>query len=841
MKTGANETEKDPSYQMLMAKLDEKVRQSKTQSDLNIMVQRLEERVESQQTVIQESEQSLRQQKSIVEKQHAELDESQKVILWQNENIAKIIGALEQQAHGEPEPKKVVTQQVTEVDESASKINALAFNLDLMCCRNKNIPSPKEGHNNIVLLINNYNDGIGDFKHGLSFAAELKKILKDKGYRICAVICVQVFQDKTSQGGKREQYVKNILASGKHDFDQWYLFEDDNSGEEASLTPWLASPSQINFIHDMQHAAMAFEISVPFPVFSLKNYLPSHVNIIRCLEYGAPLSGEKYMSVLTNASMGFEEEGYRAYGIKLYLQEFTEKQKAQRLLDIGKNDHNPEFIQHLLGEKKPTIESVENYVVSHYFYVAYLQEQQCAANFIVTQVLKNLDGRMKLKRNCDFLIPRSAVDQALISRLLQEIGFEPSDIAFVTEDSENQVHYTAKIRILMFFINDEEDYNFLYQMSEDGTGCSGDNSISLSFSVKALPFFQFKHTKSNFYNQLIKLVEHEISQCKIKPLQQNLILLRNYFKYLAHDSSASIAWCKKAAHLASQNGIIEAWEYLRGVLFNQYNYNNYFPDIVKTALYLSQFEPDIHRILSETQQVKELLAAGLDEKAFKDLTLDEILFMTASPAIIEGIKAGYISFEIMRMEVASLKRSQFESVISSYDEGMKKILLQENRLSKTYGQRLVYAVRAQIYRIDPNYFWQKCFDEESLFNDFVEKNKEKISKMIFELISWPDLVAVDILLQYFNIDITVKMNIAGLEVTPFEFAKHRGNANIAECILYYQNRASEDQEQNEKNDQGIVCSEQRNLHYRYKFNLSHLAPVVDVGSNDARFFSLKKK
>lgn len=298
--------------------------------------------------------------------------------------------------------------------------------LDLTLCKDKRIPHADPKRKYVILFIENYVDGIGDFMHGLSFAKELKELLSDKGYSICAV--VSTVKDKPhdidAPSTKRAASVKNMLESGTHDFDKWYLYE--GVFPRVDSTDWINSPERRELREILSQAAIALEISYRFPLEPIKEFVPKNVEIVKCFQYGSmgPSALKTDMNVFTNAPMGLPQEGQMAYGIKLYEPCINESTRIARLLAIGERERNLNFVSHLLQKENPTVEDAAHYFSTHHFMPGYIQNIPYTIAFILVQVLRNLDINGNLEKSCDFLIPQNVVDESLIKFFLGKIGIK---------------------------------------------------------------------------------------------------------------------------------------------------------------------------------------------------------------------------------------------------------------------------------------------------------------------------------------------------------------------------------------------------------------------------------
>ena len=174
--------------------------------------------------------------------------------------------------------------------------------------------------------------------------------------------------------------------------------------------------------------------------------------------------------------------------------------------------------------------------------------------FILSQTLKM--HNKGLDKPIDFIIPGAAVDEANIRALIQDelskIGVSQEDIVFISKE-ETKLNYQSnedstspKIRIISPFITKSEDYKALYAIATEGTGCSGDNSISDSFSSPSLPFFQYKESiiGSFYYDELLTTLQQERDACQDDDVREGLTQLHTYFEVMIKllDNNSRAKW-----------------------------------------------------------------------------------------------------------------------------------------------------------------------------------------------------------------------------------------------------------------------------------------------------------
>lgn len=633
---------------------------------------------------------------------------------------------------------------------------------DLKICQDDTLLSPVGKKNKIILFIQNHFDGVGDFMHGVTFAQNLKSIVEDK-YEICAV--VKTTTSKTNQEvNSRAGQVKKILQSGNHHFDKWYLYESDYAATTKELDQWLQLPEQEKITETLSEAALGLEISTSFSQLdAFTKFLPPEVSVAYCGEYGhiRPESDFlNYADMLKDASMGLGK-GSANYGIFLDEPKITSNNYQMKLLEMGGANRSPEFVQHLLGTPNPNVEDVDKYFNEHYFMPAYMQTKSGATAFILTQILKNYASEGELNRKCDFLIPKGVVDEVQIRDALRTYGFKDDDIAFVRADSPNMSHTNAKIRVMSFFIKDEQDYKALYNLAPV-TGCSGDNTVSSSFSSFGLPYFEYKGSVFGEFckDQLQFTLDEEIRRSNGE-YQQGLINLRNYFdclcknvQYDKDNPNAFFEWCITVANLSNQPNVDMAWRSFRELLFTKYNYNNSFPAIVKTLLNLSRPGTDIMQLFAHSDKVVALKEMGiLDEGAAYDPENLISLTTLANPFIIQGVGLGYFDPKLLKMDLEAhlpVRMSWFDT-LEIYRRARDKIFQQPYWLDVNHARKLILAMRLKFDAIDPIAF-DACFRDPKILDDYLKSNHDRIINDVQGMIENNDVMAVHIWVENFITD-----------------------------------------------------------------------------------------
>lgn len=367
-----------------------------------------------------------------------------------------------------------------------------------------------------------------------------------------------------------------------------------------------------------------------------------------------------------------EPRNHFPHGIKLYPERNFDN-LAQRLYEIGASDKL--FIEHLTLKNDPTINDCENYLSENIIFPGYTQTFIGSAEFVLFQALK-VNGEKPI----DFILPSTSIDEknirALIEPKLREIGINSEDILFVSKQDlknkyqENNIKQRPKIRILSPFITKSEDYKALFSIATEGTGCSGDNSISDSFSSEALPFFQYKAGPIGrfYYQQLLETLKHEYELSYDADIKSALRKLQTYFELMTCilddyrcpreffseeykrlnvpvlfdanmwtepdaiqnyispgedistqrqyyidttvlDKSKSFGdWCEQLAELARNPEIIAGWSYFRQKLFEKYNVRAHFGALIRmNMLERAKEQADYDRVAFDEDEFKKMI------------------------------------------------------------------------------------------------------------------------------------------------------------------------------------------------------------------------------------------
>lgn len=640
-----------------------------------------------------------------------------------------------------------------ELEDVSSKPASAVKPFSLMYCSDMPLPLPTQDKNIIILFICNHYDGVGDFMHGLSFAEEIKSLVQSQ-YLICAYVSTTTSKHQEDVR-KRADFVKHKLMSGRHCFDKWYLNESDY-GAAADNKKWLSLSSEkltqldkldtTSVTAELKRAAMALEISTEFGLKQeLAHFLPNSVRVVYCGEYGHPRPSDtncNYSMVLRDATMGLLEQGAVAtYGIKLHHTKTERLGTCSSKLLAGAGSQGTAFVEHLFKKKEPGEKDVERYFREHAFMPAYLQSTKAATAFIVTHVLSQLNEKHELQKKCDFLIPKNIVDQEQIRVALAKYDLQ-AHVVFVTQNSRLDDHSSYSIRVMSFFIDDDDDYRELYEIAQ-ATGCSGDNSVSLSFSSTALPFFEYKGSVFGEFlkRQLKATIMSEVNSCDDADRKEALRCLKDYFSLLCvcYDDVSSVEgnffiWCESVSTHLTSPLLRDGWKCFRSCLFEKYNYNANFLALLKTILYLAHDDIHVQSLFKDADRVRAIErhgfypdAAGLRSEDFIWLT------MAASETLLQGITRGFVDSQFIcdeftkRLPIVNYDWAQF---LNDYSQLIEKLIAMDSQLAMADCRRAFLIMRrvfTEVTNLDHLVadLLASCGDAESL-NAFIDAQKELI-------------------------------------------------------------------------------------------------------------------
>jgi len=530
------------------------------------------------------------------------------------------------------------------------------------------LPAFAKDKNTIFLFCQNFYDGVGDFSHAATYSREMKSLLRNSGYKIVGVIAIMTFSKPSEENAlknKRAEQVKGKLQRGEHAFDEYYIIEiKDEEGMDVAINRALMefNSKARNLPEQLKHGAANFLISYGrdfIDVFFQNNLLsapPVYCYQIHALSL---YNKAEYGCILSNGTMGLPrhdvQDEHSCYGLKLKQRNFSEEDKANRLLSFS-GEAGRSFVKALLNSKMPTFGQAIEYFRTHTFSPGYPQGKHQATSFVIITILKNCDDTHRLMKNCDFHLPGNAVDHELLQKLCKE--FSLKNIEWVTPDattmlSEKDDRNLFKVRIFTNYFLDDIDYEEMYHFSESISACSGDNSISYVFSSEHLPFVQGKPTSISkfFFYQLLPyfdFVKQELQkENKLTPdLADGFDKLKKYFMTMIGGSdwvTYNLMAVKKEITLTEQdaklldffkraklsnapidstteaidrnkisiylksyveyinvlvlyakdNNVASAWKAVRNHMHKHYNYYDVFPAILAGALYLSNPNPKI--------------------------------------------------------------------------------------------------------------------------------------------------------------------------------------------------------------------------------------------------------
>lgn len=541
------------------------------------------------------------------------------------------------------------------------------------------LPTIASGDNhNIIIFVRNVQDGVGDFEHAVSVAEELQ-ILRQHGYRIVGIIETEKSKEDDSSSdfynelvneiNKRATTVSKRLESLQNNlsplFDEAYLFEMDTMTDGFVHLDQKACDEIVNAKQAIEKGVLG--LTVGYGSYFQRQY-EKKLKCLNLRQYGS------YGSLMGLPS----NESGNQLGIKLY-PEMRDIVPEERLLEISKAGRSDQhFIEHLLGTPFPTVNSAKNYLNSHYLIPGYLQNFNATTTFILSEIESKAQSEQGISKKFDFIIPGGAIDESRIREVIEPAllahGINRDEILFInTKETQAELKQMSapydkvKVRIMSPFLTKREDYESLYYLTADGTGCSGDNTISVAFSGPALPYFQYKEGPIHrFYAEQLNFVLQKVIKENQDPkLKEGLNHLKHYFdhlttflshnendgglfeaiiftepdsKYRIYSSQAEwenalqnkytnkasdiITWCKKTGKLANATGILDAWKHLQNRLFQEYNFRDKLINLIQLEINEKQ---DLSTLLQAPSLKKLIDAKIVNPKEYNSIQLSKFI------------------------------------------------------------------------------------------------------------------------------------------------------------------------------------------------------------------------
>lgn len=547
------------------------------------------------------------------------------------------------------------------------------------------IPLGTSERNNLLIVVKNINDGVGDYIHAKEFSIWIKERLAGKNYKIGFLLQKDTVPDKSSE--KNARFVINDLERNWHSFcDTYWVAPAKESKTDAELESWLEEGHNSVLKPFIENACGVLAISTMVDS-SIAKFLLScldqyKISMVKCFQYGEDSDATiDYAKRFQQLYMGLPaEEDSVTDGLKIYSEAVSPSPTAT-LLEIGHTEQA--FVQQLLNSQEEISEqSAQQYFAYHHFMPGYLQDRYMATLFVLSHFYAHrLAGSTKI---CDFFIPSNVVDLDTITALAESMRLgTPEKIQFISESQEVQpFNPTTALRIFALRISSDSLYKKCYSLTEDGAGASGDSSISLVFSSYHLPFIAYKRGvigEEFCKHQLLGFLQTlRQDLAPTHPLQQGMGQLIEYFELTFSISEEQLnsfdeaSWIeiisKIAPYLVSEEVKI-AWYYVRDKIHQKYNI---FPKLELVIKYMTNFpsidnQLELNQLFLNTYEIKQLIAEGwvkVDDIDIMDITAIDNLFMLShstlsderSPFLINPIVFQILPFIAMAERIDDIDK-----------------------------------------------------------------------------------------------------------------------------------------------------------------------------------------
>lgn len=477
--------------------------------------------------------------------------------------------------------------------------------------------------NNLTIVVLNMSDGVGDYIHAKHFSVWFKQLLAPFGYTVTLLLQTDFTSDSKEEGSI--DYVINDLTENGHKFcDKYWIFcneEDFGEEEPSEFDEWLKREENADLIDYLQRSIGVIEVSAavaePLEQFLTEKIAEFDLPFIQCLQYGMDKNPEyRHYPLFTNLLMGLPTtDSSIAAGIEIN-DEITQHSPESILFRIEKEEGR--FISHLLSSTEPASqESIATYLRTHHFMPGYIQNTQTARMFIASNVAAHGEAGL-----CDFLLPNNVVDENEIRSFLKETGLIKCDneIAFI-RDPLQDIEKKARIRIFTLRIASDVNYDSLYGLSCDSAGCSGDNSTTLVFSGRHLPFLEYKagdiiserfykrHLLKFINNCLNKLPPDDVLIPGMKNLMDyfNLLLTLSevYLKTCPHETLTQLTY--SLGRFQADPEVKKAWTYVNDKILRQCNIFHSLVPCIKYMMLFSHSPNQLRQMLTRTAEAKYLV------------------------------------------------------------------------------------------------------------------------------------------------------------------------------------------------------------------------------------------
>lgn len=449
---------------------------------------------------------------------------------------------------------------------------------------------------NICLYTYNINDGIGDTVAAFRVVEETRNALSTHFIPIVLLIKIQdnspvdtllrLIQDKI--------HLVNLI---------YLLVSDPDDDKYKNLSEGIVIVSQDSYLTDegikqhfescMTYVDIANQLTLKDVGYEFSNVLAEHIPTIRVHELGlGGISSSENHSVFLGLSKGGG----------LWLKDYPAEDataRAARLLSFNNRD----YVELLVGKKNPSLEDAKQYLEKTAFLPGYVQNDYQALFFIMSFILKYCDSNNVLEKSCDFHIPRNSVNEALFRQAMRDLHLDKSVLTFVNNQEPTQSHYSQsagpRIRIISGYFLDDDDYDNLYRISNDGAACSGDNTFQHVMSTHH-PAFLTGCTTVNQFLKFFALRQFKEVLDKYLPDYAALMLAKEDIKifdpHLGKGQSAEqkdqqyqqiLNKIQQIAKTMSDPDFHKNWAAFRRFVHDNYNYTKPFYSLIHHVLKLS--------------------------------------------------------------------------------------------------------------------------------------------------------------------------------------------------------------------------------------------------------------
>ncbi len=455
-------------------------------------------------------------------------------------------------------------------------------------------------HYNVLIVVKNFSDGVGDYIHAKHFAREIKEFLQPYFYNIGFLLQTEHEDDKGET--RNAEYIINDLQTHYTLFcDKYWVFRnslDYQTESPEELNHWLQKSENKGLEDFISHSIGIIEVSAglesPLKKYFSQKLIDFDIPLIESYQYGecqdATQADYPFFSSLPMGLPINNESA--ACGIEIN-HRISQLDPIDILLNLSNKE--PLFVSQLLNTTIFNKENIEFYLKSHRFIPGYIQDKRIANIFIASYFLTYKDeGR------CDFFLPHRVIEPNEIISFLKDMELiqQENEVQFLSNDS-HLVNDNAVIRIFTHRIESDSDYDSLYGISSDGAACSGDNSTSLVFSSNNLPFLQYKDDDiiSDFFykGQLIGFIQRLLDD---RPRGDMLIAglkkLINYFNKTQTITSAflkrpikneMVELIKTLSIYQGDAQVKEAWKYVSEKIRSNYDIFNQLRNAIKYLMF----------------------------------------------------------------------------------------------------------------------------------------------------------------------------------------------------------------------------------------------------------------